>query len=200
MVYQGTTMANTLKAAGVDLASATEHTHISRVPSPFLVENMDLLPRGRALDVAMGRGRNAVFLAGAGFEMEGLDISQEAVNRTLKLAEISGVHVRALVADLEKGYQFEKDAYDLIVCFNYLHRPLFQTMKDALRVGGMVVYETFIVDQAGFGRPRNPDHLLKHNELLSLFREFRCLRYREGIIGEKNAIAGIIAEKTEKPV
>jgi len=174
-----------------------EHAHINLAPSPFLVENVDLLPRGRALDVAMGTGRNALFLAGAGFETEGVDISQEAVNQTLEQAGVAGVHVRALVADLEMGYHLEKDAYDLIICFNYLHRPLFQTMKDALRVGGMMVYETFIIDQARFGRPRNPDHLLKHNELLCLFREFRCLRYREGIIGEKNAIAGIIAEKTE---
>ena len=167
-------------------------------PSPFLMEHMDLLPKGRALDVAMGRGRNAVFLAGMGFETEGIDISPDAVNDALNLAAAAGVPVRALIADLEKGYLFEKDAYDLIVCFNYLHRPLFQTMKDALRVGGMVVYETFIVDQARFGKPRNPAHLLKHNELLRLFREFRCLRYREGIIGEKNAIAGIIAQKTGK--
>lgn len=171
---------------------------MNREASPFLVENIDLLHRGRALDVAMGRGRNALFLAGAGFETEGIDISQEAVDFTLEQAGVSGVHVQALVADLEKGYPFEKDAYDLIVCFNYLHRPLFQTMKDALKVGGMVVYETFIVDQARFGRPRNPDHLLNHNELLSLFREFRCLRYREGVIGKENAIAGIIAEKTGK--
>jgi 2-polyprenyl-3-methyl-5-hydroxy-6-metoxy-1,4-benzoquinol methylase len=178
----------------------TEHTHKNSDPSPFLVEHIDLLPRGRALDVAMGRGRNAVFLAGLGFETEGIDISTEAVRDALDLAAAAGVSIRAVVADLEKGYLFEKEAYDLIVCFNYLHRPLFQTMKDALKVGGMVVYETFIVDQALFGKPRNPDHLLKHNELLSLFREFRCLRYREGVIGEKNAIAGIVAKKTAKSV
>ena len=177
-----------------------ERTHKNEAPSPFLMEHMDLLPKGRALDVAMGRGRNAVFLAGMGLETEGIDISPEAINDALNLAAAAGVPVRALVADLEKGYLFERDAYDLIVCFNYLHRPLFQTMKDALKPGGMIVYETFIVDQARFGKPRNPDHLLKHNELLRLFREFRCLRYREGIIGEKNAIAGIIAQKTGKTV
>jgi hypothetical protein len=69
-------------------------------------------------------------------------------------------------------------------------------MKDGLRTGGMVVYETFIVDQARFGKPKNPDHLLKHNELLDLFCDFRCLRYREGIFESRKAIASIIAEKT----
>jgi len=68
-------------------------------------------------------------------------------------------------------------------------------MKEALRTGGMIVYETYIVDQAWFGRPRSPDHLLEQNELLQMFREFRCLRYREGIIESRKALAGIVAEK-----
>jgi hypothetical protein len=59
----------------------------------------------------------------------------------------------------------------------------------------MVVCETFIVDQAQFGKPKNPDYLLKHNELLGLFSDLRCLRYREGIIKNRKAIASIIAEK-----
>jgi hypothetical protein len=60
----------------------------------------------------------------------------------------------------------------------------------------MVVYETFITDQAQFGKPRNPEHLLGHNELLELFRDLRCLRYREGIMEDLGAIASIVAEKT----
>ena len=68
-------------------------------------------------------------------------------------------------------------------------------IKDGLRHGGMVVYETFIVDQAQFGKPKNPDYLLKHNEMLEIFRDFRCLRYREGIIDNKKAVASIIAQK-----
>ena len=62
----------------------------------------------------------------------------------------------------------------------------------------MIVYETFLIDQARWGKPKNPDYLLKHNELINLFRDFRCLRYREGIIegkDDRRAIASIIAEK-----
>ncbi len=59
----------------------------------------------------------------------------------------------------------------------------------------MIVYETFIIDQVRFGKPTNPDYLLKHNELLEMFRDFRCLRYREGIMQNQRAIAGIVAEK-----
>jgi len=68
-------------------------------------------------------------------------------------------------------------------------------IKNGLRIGGMVAYETFIVDQAQFGKPTNPDYLLKHNELLDMFREFRCLQYREGVFKGPRAIASIIAEK-----
>ena len=162
----------------------------------FLVENINLLPKGQVLDVAMGSGANAVYLARMGFEVEGVDISAEAVNTALELARKSGVNLKARLADLESNYRIRKSSYDVIICFKYLQRSLIQQMKDGLRTGGMVVYETFIVDQARFGKPKNPDHLLKHNELLDLFRDFRCLRYREGIFESRKAIASIIAEKT----
>ena len=58
-----------------------------------------------------------------------------------------------------------------------------------------MVYETFIVDQTQFGKPRNTEYLLKHNELLNMFRNFRCLYYREGIVESRKAVASIIAEK-----
>jgi 2-polyprenyl-3-methyl-5-hydroxy-6-metoxy-1,4-benzoquinol methylase len=163
-------------------------------PASFLLENFGLLPRGRVLDVAMGFGRNAVFLAEMGYEVEGADISPEAVDNALKLAEDAGVTIKAETADLEGDYRIKKDHYDVIICFNYLQRSLIPQIKEGLRQGGMVVYETFIVDQAQLGHPKNPDFLLQHNELLNMFRDFRCLRYREGLI-EGKAVAGIVAQK-----
>lgn len=172
------------------------HIHEERYePAEFLVENIDLLPAGRALDVAMGNGRNAIYLAARGFKVEGVEKSPDAVADALERARRAGVSITAHVVDLEKNYAIENGAFDVIICFNYLQRSLVSQIKDGLRAGGMVVYETFIIDQRQFGRPTNPDFLLEHNELLEMFRDFRCLRYREGIIGNK-AIAGIIAEKT----
>ena len=165
-------------------------------PAQFLVENVNLLPKGQVLDVAMGTGENAVYLAKMGFEVEGVDISDGAVKAAMKLARKSGVNLKARVADLEDNYLIRENSYDAIICFKYLQRSLIQQMKEGLCTGGMVVYETFIVDQARFGKPKNPDHLLKHNELLDLFCDFRCLRYREGIFESRKAIASIIAEKT----
>ena len=164
-------------------------------PAQFLVQNVELLPKGRVLDVAMGSGRNAIYLARLGFDVEGVDISSEAVNTALESAEKAGVTIRTQVADLEGNYCIEKGAYDVIICFNYLQRSLVSQIKDGLRKGGAVVYETFIVDQAHFGKPKNPDYLLKHNELLDMFRDFRCIRYREGIVENRMALASIIAQK-----
>jgi 2-polyprenyl-3-methyl-5-hydroxy-6-metoxy-1,4-benzoquinol methylase len=168
---------------------------VSGTPAQFLVDNIELLPKGRALDIAMGAGRNAIYLAKVGFKVEGVDISSEAVNAALESAAKASVMIKARVADLEKDFHIEVEAYDVIICFNYLQRSMIPQIKNGLRIGGMVAYETFIIDQAQFGRPTNPDYLLKHNELLDMFREFRCLRYREGVFEGPRAIASIIAKK-----
>lgn len=167
----------------------------SAEPTQFLVDNITLLPKGCVLDVAMGAGGNAVYLAKMGFTIEGVDISPEAVSGALELAQKAGVTIRVEVADLEAQYRIKQSAYDIIICFYYLQRSLIPRIKDGLKKGGMVVYETFIVDQAQFGKPKSPQYLLEHNELLTMFRDFRCLRYREGIIEDRKAIASIIAEK-----
>ena len=172
------------------------HSHDSASrPAQFLQENIELLPKGRALDVAMGTGQNAIYLARMGFEVEGVDASPEAVHNALEAAQRAGVTLKAEIADLERNYLIKEGTYDVIICFRYLQRSLIPQIKDGLRKGGMVVYETFTVDQVQFGRPKNPDYLLKPNELLDMFRDFRCLLYQEGIVDNRKAVARIIAEK-----
>lgn len=164
-------------------------------PAQFLVENIGLLPSGRALDIAMGAGRNAIYLARMGFRVEGVDTSVEAVNEALSRARAEGVFIQTRVEDLETIPYLDEEAYDLVICFNYLQRSLMPQIRNWVKPGGMAVYETFTVDQARFGRPRNLDHLLKHNELLSAFRDFRVLRYREGVLDGRRAVASIVAQK-----
>jgi tellurite methyltransferase len=164
-------------------------------PAEFLIRNLLLLPKGKVLDVAMGNGRNAVFLARNGFHVEGVDLSQEAVAAALHAAQKAGVSIQARIADLEADFTILEQTYDVIICFHYLHRPLIPLLKQGLRRNGMIMYETYIIDQARFGKPRNPDHLLRHNELLELFQGFRCLRYHEGIFEDRRAVAGIVAQK-----
>jgi hypothetical protein len=130
-----------------------------------------------------------------GYQVEGIDMSPERVSNALELAQKKGVTIKATVADLEADYHIEKGVYDVIICFNYLYRLLIPQIKDGLRRGGMAVYENYIIDQARWGKPIKPGHLLEHNELLELFRDFRCLRYREGVLAPRQAMASIIAEK-----
>ncbi|RMF92685.1 MAG: methyltransferase domain-containing protein [Nitrospinota bacterium] len=163
-------------------------------PVPFLRKHVKLLPRGRALDLAMGEGRNAIFLAQHGFVVDGCDIAEVAVRRCLARAQELGVRVRGFVVDLTT-YTIPASVYDVILCFYYLERSLIPHVKRGLRPGGMIVYETFTIEQMKYWQPRNPAYLLQPNELLHLFQDFHILIYRELDYTGKKAIASLIAQK-----
>ena len=93
-------------------------------------------------------------------------------------------------------YQLSPGRYDLIICFYYLQRSLIPRIKESLKTGGMVVYETFLIDNhLQSGHPKHREYCFEHNELLNLFRDFRVLYYREGMIEDRLAAAQIIAQK-----
>ncbi len=167
-------------------------------PLKFLKEKLNILAKGKALVLAMGEGRNAVFLAGNGFDVDGCDISEKAVEKTRLFAKESGVTLNAFVADLEE-YKIHVNTYDLITCFYYTQKSLIPLIKDGLKKGGMVMFETYSIDQLKYGKdapgPKNPAYLLKHNELLDHFRDFRILYYREGEIAEQKSVVSLIAQK-----
>lgn len=180
---------------------------MKRKRNPFLKEHISILPKGKALELAMGEGKDAVFLAKNGYEVDGCDISGVAIKKAYKLAEENSVKINALVVNLEK-YEIPEGNYDLITCFYYLQRSLIPQIKKGLKVGGMVVFETYTIDnltlnkfQGGFPHgPKNEAFLLKHNELLDFFRsfdhtqdkDFRVLYYREGVIDNQKAIASAL--------
>ncbi len=174
----------------------TEAYIFGKEPVEFLKEHIDILPRGRVLDIAMGEGRNAVFLAKNGYEVDGCDISEIAVRKAVALAKEHNVTIHAFVADLET-YQLPKDTYDVIACFYYLQRDLIPRMKEALKPGGMIIYETYTIEnwERGFEGPKNKDYLLKPNELLDLFKDLKIIYYRELILNNKKAVASLIAKK-----
>jgi len=167
--------------------------------NPFLRKHIRLLPRGKALDVATGEGKNAVFLAQHGFDVEAVDISKEGLGKARKLAKGKDVKIKTVLADLDH-YPIEKERYDLITDFYFLARRLIPRIKRGLKKGGRVVFETYLTEHLNICQegPRNPKYLLKPNELLTLFKGFRILFYREGIFregGKKKAVASLIAEK-----
>ncbi|QOJ05177.1 MAG: class I SAM-dependent methyltransferase [Planctomycetia bacterium] len=174
----------------------TEAYILGKEPVEFLKEHIGLLPRGKALDLAMGEGRNAVFLAKHGFEVDGCDISEHAVKKARKLAAENHATIHAFIADLET-YQLPKDTYDVIACFYYLQRDLVPQMKAALKPGGMIIYETYTTEnrERGFKGPKEEEYLLQPNELLRLFEDLKIVYYRELVLDNKKAIASLIAKK-----
>jgi SAM-dependent methyltransferase len=172
---------------------------LGKEPNPFLKKHIRLLPKGRALDIASGEGRNAVFLAQNGFEVDAVDISEKGVRKAKKLAREKGVKMNTFLVDLDQ-YPIEKERYDLIANFYFLRRRLIPRIKKGLKKGGRVVFETYLLEHRtlGKGGPKQAKYFLKPNELLRLFEDFRILFYREGIFregGKKKAVASLIAEK-----
>jgi len=165
-------------------------------PSPWLVDNADLLPQGgRALDVACGAGRHALLLAAAGFDVTAIDRDAAVIDRLGHHAERLGLQIQTEVIDLERGDAGDNgddapgapppdvlapDTYDLVIVTRYLHRPLFPHLIRSLAPGGTLIYETFLEQQAERGHPKNPAFLLKPGELSTLVALLSILRQREG--------------------
>lgn len=160
------------------LASTAPPARLWR-PAPFLERVLPGIRRGRAADLAAGSGREAVFLALHGFEVEAWDHAPEALDRARRLASRHGVSLRTVVADLERDPRLPVAAWDLIVCFRFLHRPLFPAIERALAPGGTLVYETYRVGQERFGRPTHARFLLASGELSSAFPGLTVLSYEE---------------------
>ena len=176
-----------------------------RGPAAFLVEHHHLLPeRGRGLDVAMGTGRNALYLASLGYEVTGIDVSGVAVERCREEAERRGLRIEAVQADLG-SYRLPSEAYDVIIDFYYLQRELAPALVAALRPGGVLVFESFTTEQRRFGwGPQQEEFLLRPGELRTLFPNLEELVYREGLVESQSgrgtkAVAGLVARKRPRP-
>lgn len=172
---------------------------VVRGPSDWLLANADLLPRGgRVLDVAAGRGRHALLMAGAGFEVRAIDRDAGKIDRMRDIAQRLGLSVEAAVIDLETDppAPLGHAGFDVVLVFNYLHRPLMPAIRDAVKPGGLLFYETFTARQAERGHPRNPAFLLQDGELGELVAPFETLRSREGDI-DGRVISSVVARRPE---
>ncbi len=155
-------------------------------PSPFLVSQLSRLPQGKVLDVATGRGRHAHFLATRGFSVHGIDRDSEALDfLSTQALEAGELPITTACVDLEKDDlhppEMGKEAYDVILVFFYLYRPLFPRLFQALKPGGVILYETFLLENHLHRQhPRRKEFCLESNELLTLLSGLQILHYDEG--------------------
>jgi len=163
------------------------------------VEHADLIPpEGKALDIAMGKGSTALYLASRGLTVTGIDSDPEAIAACQAEAERQGLHVQAETADA-LSWELGRDQYDVILNFYFLERALSPRIIEALKPGGVLFFETYPLAQLSLAHgPRNPLWLLHPAELPLMFRDLKTLFYRDTVLeeeGRRKAIASLIARK-----
>ncbi|MEO6929668.1 MAG: class I SAM-dependent methyltransferase [Casimicrobiaceae bacterium] len=159
--------------------------HALRAPSAWLARHAGLIAAGaRVLDVAAGHGRQSIFLAARGARVLAVDRDADAL---ATFAATKGVTTR--VADLEADrWPLADERFDAVVCVHYLHRPRLASLLQMLGEDGVLIYETFAVGNAAFGRPTNPDYLLRDGELLDLVRgRMTVVAFEQGLVDEQDA-------------
>jgi SAM-dependent methyltransferase len=173
------------------------------VPDPFLERAfsqyiLPLFPHGgRALDLAGGAGRHAIWLAKQGWKVTLIDISETGVEQARQNAGPLAPHIHFVVDDLTRFQasqtEFES-AFEVVMAFFYLDRKMFSEIVRAVRPGGLLIYKTHTLAQAKLPcGPKNPAHLLEPGELLQLASGLRILHCQERVA--KKATAELVARK-----
>lgn len=164
-------------------------------PTPLVVSAAGRLPPGRALDLACGAGRNALYLASCGWQVTAVDGAGAAIEILRERARERGLNLDARVADLESAqFQIELETWDLICDCYYLQRDLLPLMRGGVRPGGIVIV---IVHLADPGEPAAPTRAVP-GELRRLFADWQILHYYEGAPADaahKRAVAELVARR-----
>ena len=148
--------------------------HSTETPSDWVLRWAPLVEHGPVLDVACGAGRHAMFFAERGFEVYAVDRDDQALPRPVHFVK----------ADLEDGspWPWPGKRFGAIVVTKYLHRPLFPRLVESLDEGAVLVYETFMLGNERYGRPSNPDFLLRPGELLEAFATLSVVAFEQGMV------------------
>lgn len=153
-----------------------------KIPARSLAENYHFIPdNARVLDIGMGEGRNAVFLASKGYKVTGIDISPKAVQKAMKLADEYGVTIRSIsrpIDDVNLDYQ----SFDAIVCYYFYKEGLIKKIIPWLKKGGVLIFETYTTSQKnvmGFNLQEYDGEFIRPGELLKIFKDHEILFYSE---------------------
>jgi 2-polyprenyl-3-methyl-5-hydroxy-6-metoxy-1,4-benzoquinol methylase len=165
----------------------------------WLKKQHGLLTQGTALDIACGRGRNALYLARNNYRVSGIDYSDVALQQLNEAAASQGLKIETLQADLEQQPQLPQGPFDLIINFYFLQRPLIPQLKERVKPGGLLILRTFsevVIDEpCCLGAAM----YLQQGELLKTFADWQILVYEEGIETSKKggSLVGIVARKPQ---
>ena len=148
--------------------------HSTETPSEWVLRWAQLVERGPVLDVACGAGRHATLFAERGFEVYALDRDDQVLPGSIHFVR----------ADLEDGspWPLHVRRFAAIVVTNYLHRPLFPRLVESLEPGAVLIYETFMLGNERYGRPSNPNFLLRPGELLEAFATLGVVAFEQGTV------------------
>ena len=167
-------------------------------PVSLLTDWLPQLPVGKALDVACGAGRNAIFLAEAGFKVDAIDISHEGLQQTAQKAAAQGLAVNCIEHDLEQPYDFATD-YDVIVVLWYVNLKLINQLCDCLAPGGILLCEEHLHSEQEVIGPGNPDFRVAPGALRNAVATLEILAYEEVVAaipeGGQLASARVVARK-----
>ncbi|MGD8961735.1 MAG: class I SAM-dependent methyltransferase [Desulfobacterales bacterium] len=163
-------------------------------PSAIVKKYAKMASGKKALDIAAGNGRNALFLAGQGFVVDAIDIAETG----LSLFSGRHPHVRSICADFD-DFNIPANRYDLIVNIKFLNRRLFPYIKAGLNPGGILIFQTYLdLSDPAQTSPDHADYYLRENELLHAFLSLKILLYsetEEPKNSETNWLASLVAIK-----
>ena len=150
-----------------------------KTPASFLKENAHLIPRrSKVLDMGMGEGRNAVFLATRGHNVVGIDISSVAIKKANALAREFSTEIKGVVASLD-DYRIKDNSFDVILSFYYVDRKLIKKMKKWLKPGGLIFYEAHTLEKLKDGKMLNKNYLVGKGEVKKFFYDMKVLKFEE---------------------
>jgi tellurite methyltransferase len=177
-------------------------THASALLARFIAS----VPRGRALDIACGTGRNALYLAEHGFEVDAVDISEVGLERARANAAARGVEVNWIAADLDDGLPVRKlgdERYQLIALVRYVKLALVRPLISRLADNGVLVAEEHLATSAPVVGPKSAAYRVGPNVLLEAAGGLRILYYREGVVedpdGRRAALAQLVGCRGRAP-
>jgi tellurite methyltransferase len=167
-------------------------------PDSWLIRALPLLPPGQVLDVACGRGRNALLMAEKGYAVTAVDASAEGLSQLAEEAGQRGLTIVTLRQDLEAEPDLPKEMFDVVLLFFYLQRTLIPALKQAVRPGGVAVVRTFSHAGPWAGGPGHPEYALEKGELPELFAGWEILLHEEGLEQSHRggSLAGIVARRS----